>query len=152
MKKTLLTLFAAFFVLSVQPKAAEATSASDILNYLVGKVSSFTSKDKWQSSLCKKASFLGLKYSLRSADGIACKEANIAAFALALCKGYSDFDDSHCAKNITDIYGENPNMANILTTAIKKDAEKVGKVACMAATFIPEIGALINIACDGLGL
>lgn len=155
MKKIVVSFLAAFFIFGAQQKT-EAVGASDILDYVLGKAKDFTSKDKWQSSLCKQASFFGLKYSLRSADGVACKERNIGAFALALCSNYDDFKGSHCDKNarkkLTGDEKGDVDVATVLKDVVVQDTKKVGKLACMAATFIPEIGAMINIACEGVGL
>lgn len=142
------TLMFIFTLCAFSPDA-KAESASDIIGYLAGKASSFTSASKIKSSLCKKASFFGLKYSLRSADGIACKDKHIGAIALKICKGYEDFDDSHCAKNAEKNFPNGVDAAALISV-VKDDAKTAGKIACIAATFIPEVGAVINIACEGL--
>ena len=46
--------------------------------------------------VCRKASAASLKFSIRSGSGKLCSQRAVAALAMALCKGYADFDSSGC--------------------------------------------------------
>lgn len=146
MKKTLTIFLTAGFLAST-PTISHAESVKDIISYIVGKTKEFTSKSKMQEKLCKKASFLGMKYSLRSLNGLACKEKNIAALALTICKGYKDFGDSHCYKNASSIFPDETSKTKMLLEVVKTDAKYVGKVVCTAAPFFPSVGTAVTAAC-----
>jgi len=146
MKKILLSAVIAFFVASI-PTKSNAESATDIIKYIASKVGDFTSKSTMQDKLCKKASLLGMKYSLRSLNGIACKEVKIAALALKLCKGYKDFDDSHCAQNANKIYSDIDSVSAVMIDAVKHDINLTGKVFCKLGQLIPAVGSVVGGTC-----
>ncbi len=150
MKKIYFTIAAMLLVLSI-PQKVQAVGASDIYEYVFGKLKGKMSADQLRSFMCKKASF-PTTYSIRSASGIACKEVKIALLALKVCGGYKDFDESHCAKNAQKIYKDTSDIRKVVTDAIKNDLKVTGKALCWVGGIIPAVGDVVNGACEALGI
>lgn len=152
MKKTLLTFCAAFFIFSVQAQESKATSLSDVLNAIIGKVTKMTSEKSVQEILCKKASIWSGTITGRSGGGIACKSStNFAALMHFACSGYDDFDGSSCAGYIKDKFGSDADAAKVIKDVIANDKEKLAAVACTAAKFVPQLQTVAGAACVAAG-
>lgn len=138
---------------------AKADIISDNIGKLTSSVKGATTKDAIQKALCKKASLLSGKISLRSLEGKLCV-GPLGAFALLACKGYSDgdgpFTDSACYKKAIDgVGGGDPDVGatTLLVNSLKGSASTTFKIAKpLVCTFGPiafdltGVGAPLGVA------
>lgn len=93
-----------------------------------------TMNTKGAPYLCSKGSLLTNKVTLRSGNGLLCKNSVVAAFAKLHCVGQGDFDTSQCATKYMDAAiakaGGNPQA--ILDEAAEKGT---GAIKAFAARF-----------------
>jgi hypothetical protein len=99
---------------------------------------------KGAPELCKKGDARGKIFSLRSFDGVLCKQTYIAALAEVVCAGPNTekYSESQCHKHAeAELKGRDP--AEVLKEAIKNGAGKAKEFAC-GREGVPEA---IKVAC-----
>jgi hypothetical protein len=82
--------------------------------------------------VCGKGDATKMIFSIRSADGVLCKQEYIAAFATLYCKGHGDYDQSHCAKNAQSELGTK-DPKTVLKDAAKRGVGAAVDLAKLAA-------------------
>jgi hypothetical protein len=116
--------------------AVRAEPVDEVLEWL-GK--------KGAPELCRKGEFREKIISLRSFDGVLCKETYIAALAEVICRGPNTdkYSESQCHKHAeAELKGRDP--AEVLKEAVKKGTGKAKEFACGRAG-VPEA---IKVACE----
>jgi hypothetical protein len=124
--KQLLGLSAAIAILCSSGMVASA----DTIEQVVSTLKSTPPKGKTiKGMVCGKGDAAKGIFSVRSANGVLCREQYIAAFATLYCTGVGDYDQSHCAKNTKSTLGGKEPKA-----VLKSAAEKgVGAAVDLAA-------------------
>ena len=124
--KQLLGLSAAIAILCSSGMAASADTIEQVVSTLQ---STPPPRKTIKGMACGKGDAAKGIFSVRSADGVLCRQEYIAAFATLYCKGVGDYDQSHCAKNAKAALGGKDPKA-----VLKSAAEKgVGKAVELAA-------------------
>jgi hypothetical protein len=134
--KNTMKFVAAAAVLFCCTAAVRADEVDEVLGWL-GK--------KGAPELCRKGEAFEKVFSLRSFDGILCKQTYIAALAEVVCAGPNTdkYRESQCHKHAeAELKGRDP--AEVLKEAVKNGTGKAKEFACGRAG-VPEA---IKVACE----
>jgi hypothetical protein len=134
--KNTMKFVAAAAVLFCCTASVRADEVDEVLGWL-GK--------KGAPELCRKGEFREKIISLRSFDGVLCKQTYIAALAEVVCSGPNTekYSESQCHKHAeAELKGRDP--AEVLREAVTKGAGKAREFACGRAG-VPEA---IKVACS----
>lgn len=136
MKNKMIMLAAFAFALTCAPQIAQAS----YVEKFIGTISQGTAAEK----ICRKASFFGGVFSVRSFEGRACSVRLVAAFAESICPDKaSDYMSSQCHTQAEKVLGgEDPHL--VLSEEIKKLSGSSRNALCGKAG---SVNPILNIAC-----
>lgn len=150
-KTCLFVIMAAVFSLPmIQPSKAVSVdeAVSKIIDTVMKKASS---SEDFKTKFCRKASFFSGTFSIRSGEGIACKNKAVAAMAEIMCKegNLDDYANSHCHKNaLAVLAGADPKA--VLAQEVAGKVGKARELMCTKAGVLPpQLQAISSKACAG---
>lgn len=129
LNKYYLTTFVALNLLLGVNQSAQATGDEEAVS------KSF--KEKGVNGLCKKASFFGGVFSLRSFEGRACSIKYIGALAEKICPGIEKYEESGCHKKaLAALNGQDPTEA--LKEAVQSGTGQAKNLICKNQDKLPD--------------
>ena len=136
MKKKMIMLAAFAFALTCTPHVAQAS----YLEKFIGVISQGTAAEK----ICRKASFFGGVFSIRSFEGRACSIKLIGAFAETVCpEKAGDYMSSQChGIAVKALGGQDPQM--VLALEISKISNSARNSFCAKAG---NVNPALSVAC-----
>ncbi|OJW50160.1 MAG: hypothetical protein BGO67_02195 [Alphaproteobacteria bacterium 41-28] len=101
--------------------------------------------------LCRKANASQKIFSLRSFEGRACKQPQVAAFAVLLCGGKGDFNGSGCDKKAKTALGKDYNdPKGFLIRSAKTAGAKIRTLICSQQDKLPsQFKTVVAQVCPG---
>ena len=138
MKKKMIMLAAFAFALTCTPHVARA--ADSYLDKFITVISQGTAAEK----ICRKASFFGGVFSIRSFEGRACSIKLIGAFAETVCpEKATDYMGSQChGIAVKALVGQDPQM--VLAQEISKISNSARNSFCAKAG---NVNPALSVAC-----
>lgn len=140
------------------PSMVHADMRSKITDYLLGAVGKLKTEADVKDKLCRKGDAKKGRFSLRSGQGILCKDVHGAFMATVVCAPfgniYPGFKKSDCYKNAKKVMKEN---GSDITSSLKNltaplavlghDTSKVVKLMCAVAEKVPSLKEKLKDTC-----
>ena len=140
---------------TVNLPAHAVPSSGDVTNKLLN----YFDGGQVQAKSCRKGSFTGATFSLRSFEGQLCNTSQtISAVAEAMCRpnNVDGFIGSKCDKAALNKLGADESnvqekAATVLVSTAKNAGGNTARLACKTITgFIPGVGGLVSSACNAI--
>jgi hypothetical protein len=137
------------------PAHAALPSSNDVVNKLLN----YFDDGQVQAKSCRKGSFSGATFSLRSFEGQLCNQSKtISAVAEAMCRpnNVDNFIGSKCDKAALNKLGADDSniqekAANVLVSTVKNSGGNTARLACKTiASFVPVLGPIVESACSAI--